>query len=193
MRTRLLTLALLLTAGVLMAEERPMSYIYKRGEGLYTRISGAAIDRIGDVAKKYGDEFVWVRVSGRNYVIRDAAALAEVRGAFAAVEAMEPSLHAIEQRMKPFEREMEKIEERVDSLGDRLDDESLSESARDAIEDRLHAAENEMRAVEDKMQVVEREMERIENESEKREAAAEDRFEEIVERAIARGVAERVR
>lgn len=178
-------------AGVLSAGDRGMSYIYKRGEGLYTRISGSAIDRIGAVAKKYGNEFVWVRVGGRNYVIRDAATLAEVRNAFREVEAMEPSLHEAEKRMKPFEKQMEDVEERLDSLGDRLDDDSLSDSARDAIEQKMHAAEKDMHAIEKQMEGVERELERIEKESEKREAVAEDRFEAIVERAIERGVAER--
>jgi chromosome segregation ATPase len=196
MRTRLLVLALLLSAiaaGVLTAGSKDsMSYIYRRGDGLHTRISGAGINRIGAVAKKYGDEFVWVRLSGRQYVIRDAATLAEVRSVFREVEAMEPSLHAVEKRLKPFEEKMEDVEERVDSLSDRLDDESLGESARDAIEAKMRDAERDMHAVEKQMEGIEREMETLEREVERREAAAEDRFQLLVERSIDRGVAQRV-
>jgi chromosome segregation ATPase len=191
MRTRLLVFALLLfavAAGVLTAGDRSMSYIYKRGDGLYTRMSGS-IDKIGAVAKRYGSEFVWVRTNGRSYVIRDAATLAAVRDAFREVEAMEPSLREVENRLKPFEKQMDAIEERVDTFGDQLDDEHLGESRRDAIEAKLRDAEDDMRDVERRMAGIEREMERLEKEVEKREEVAEGRFERIVERAIESGVA----
>lgn len=193
MRTKLIALALLLSAlvaGVLMAGDKSMSYIYMRGDGLHTRMSGS-IDKVVAVAKRYGGEFVWVRLNARNYLIRDASTLAEVRGAFREVEAMEPSLRDVEKRMKPFEKQMEAIEKRVDAFGDQLDDEDLAESTRDAIETKLRDAEDDMRVVERQMEGVEREMERLEKEVEKREKVAEDQFERIVERAIARGVAER--
>jgi predicted nucleic acid-binding Zn-ribbon protein len=193
MRTRLLAFALLLfaaAAGVLTAGDKSMSYLYKRGDSSYMRMN-ASIDRIGAVAKKYGNEFVWVRSNGRSYVIRDAATLAEVRSAFGEVDAMEPSLREAEKRLKPFEKQMEAIETRVDAFGDQLDDENLGESTRDAIEAKLRDAEDALRGVERQMAGVERETERLERESEKREEAAEERFERIVERAIESGVAER--
>ena len=193
MRTRLLAFALLLSAvaaGVLTAGDKSMSYIYKRGDSSYARLSGS-IDQIGAVAKRYGSEFVWVRSNGLSYVIRDAATLAEVRSAFREVEAMEPSLREIERRLKPFEQQMEAIEKRVDAFGDQLDDEDLGESTRDAIKAKLRDAEDDMRAVERQMEGVEREMERLEREVEKREEAAERRFERIVKRAIESGIAEK--
>jgi chromosome segregation ATPase len=196
MRTRLLVLALLLSAvvaGVLSADDDRMSYIYRHGDGATMRISGAGMDHLGATAKKYGNEFVWVRISGRSYVIRDAATLAEVREAFREAEAMAPSVRAVEQRLKPYEQQMEAVEERIDSLSDRLDDERLGDSAREGIEQKLRQAERDMRSIEQQMSGIEREMEKLENEMERREAAGEDRFERIVERAIERGVAERAR
>lgn len=190
MRTRLIALALLVSASVLMTAKDRFTYIYKRGDSSITRISGS-FDQIGKVSKKYGHEFVWLRMDGRAYLIRDAVTLAEVRNAFRHLEEMEPSMREVERRLKPFEREFEKIEERVDELSDSFDDD-LSDSERDAIEDKLRDAENEMRAVEAKMRPVERELERLEKESERREEIAEKRFEEIVERAVRQGVAERV-
>jgi chromosome segregation ATPase len=193
MRTRWLVFALLLfavAAGVLTAGDKSMSYIYKRGDSSYTRLSGS-IGKIGEVAKRYGGEFVWVRTNGRSFVIRDAATLSAVRDAFREVEAMEPSLREVEERLNPFEREMETIEERVDTFGDQLDDEHLGESARDAIEAKLRDAEDDMRDVERRMAGIEREMERLEKEVEKREEVAEERFERIVKRAIESGVAEK--
>ena len=195
MRTRLIALVLLVSAavaGVITAANRLDTYVYKRGNGMYSRISGSAINRIGEIYKKYGNEFVWLRMNGRGYVIRDAATLAEVRNAFRHLEELDPRLREVEQRMRPFEREIEKIEESVDSLGDSLDDESLSDAKRDAIEARLRDAEEKMRGVEEKMRVVEREMEKLEKQAEKLEEVAEARFEVIVQRAVERGVAERV-
>jgi chromosome segregation ATPase len=195
MRTRMIALALLVSAAVtggIAASNRPDTYVYKRGNGMYSRISGSAINRIGEIYKKYGNEFVWLRMNGRSYVIRDAATLAEVRNAFRHLEEMDPSLRDVERRMKPFEQELEKIEERVDSLGDSLDDERLSDAKRDAIEAKLRDAEEKMRGVEEKMRLVEREMEKLEKQAEKLEKVAEARFDVIVQRAVEQGVAERV-
>lgn len=192
MRTRLLASALLISAivaSISTAGDR-MSYIYKRGDSHYTRMSGS-LERLGSISRKYGSEFVWVSLDGRNYVIRDAATLAEVRASFKDVEAMEPSMRAIEKRMKPFEQQMEAIGKRLETLGDQLDDEKLTDAQRDAIETRMNAAETDMAAVERQMNGVEREMEKLEKETEKREAVAEKRFEQIVERAIRSGVAAR--
>lgn len=176
-----------------MTAKDRFTYIYKRGDNSHMRISGA-FDRIGDISKtkKYGNEFVWLRMDGSSYVIRDAVTLAEVRNTFRDVEAMEPSLREVERRLEPFEREFERVEERVDELGDSLDDDHLSDAARDAIEDKLRDAESAMRAVEARMRPVEREMERLEKESERREEIAEKQFEAIVERVVRQGVAQRV-
>src|SRR5690349_17499236 len=102
MRTRLLVLALLLSATVagVVSARSSMSYMYRRGDDMHTRISGS-IDHIVTAAKKYRGDFVWVRVDGRSYVIQDAATLAEVKEVFRDVDAMEPSLHDVEQRLKP--------------------------------------------------------------------------------------------
>lgn len=179
-----------MVAGVLSAGDDRMSYIYKHGDSSTMRISGSW-NNLSAVTKKYGDEFVWVRLSGRGYVIRDAATLAEVREAFREVNAMEPSMREVERRLNPFERQMETVEEHVDALGDRLDDESLSDSARESIETKLRDAERDLAAIEKQMAGIEGEMETLEKEEERREAIAEERFEAIVERAIERGVAER--
>jgi chromosome segregation ATPase len=190
MRTRLIALALLVSAALLATAKERMPYIYRR-DGNHTHIRGG-FDHIGPISRKYGNDFVWFRLDGRSYVIRDAATLAEVRNAFRHLDELEPSLRDVERRLKPFEREMEKIEERVDELGDSLGDERLSQRTREDMEEKLRDAEEKMRAVEEKARVIEREMERLEKESERREEIAEKQFEAILERAVKRGIAERV-
>lgn len=192
MRTRSIALALLLAAALGLPAGDRMNYIYKNGDRSTMRINGAWSKRLGEVVRKYGNEFVWVQTNGRSYVIRDAATLAEVRAAFRDCEALEPSMREVERRMKPFEDEMETIEERVDTLGDSLDDEDLTDRTRQSIEDKLAVAEREMADVERRMAGIEREMEKIEKEMERVEKIAEARFEQVVERAIDRGIAERV-
>jgi chromosome segregation ATPase len=183
-------LALLLFAAVLVTARQPFSYIYKRGDSAITRISGS-FDRIREVSKKYGNEFVWLQMDGRSYVIRDVATLGEVRHAFRHLEELDPSLREVERRLRPFEQEMEKIEDRIDDLSDSLDDRELTEATRDDIEEKLRDFEKKLSAVEAKASVIEREMERLEEESERREKIAEKQFEEIVLRAVKSGVAER--
>ena len=78
MRTRLIALALLGCAALVITAKPRIEYIYKRSGSMHTRISGS-FDRIGEVARRYHGEFVWLRMDGRNYLIRDAATLAEVR------------------------------------------------------------------------------------------------------------------
>ena len=191
MRTRLIALALLGCAALVITAKPRIEYIYKRSGSMHTRISGS-FDRIGEVARRYHGEFVWLRMDGRNYLIRDAATLAEVRSTFRPVEELEPSLREVERRLKPFEQEMEQVEERIDELGDSLDDDRLTDATRDDIEDKIRDAETKMRAIEDKARVIERELERLEQESERRETIAEKKFEELVVRAVRQGIAERV-
>lgn len=191
MRTRLIALALLGCAALVITAKPRIEYIYKRSGSMHTRISGS-FDRIGEVARRYHGEFVWLRMDGRNYLIRDAATLAEVRSTFRPVEELEPSLREVERRLKPFEQEMEQVEERIDELGDSLDDDRLTDATRDDVEDKIRDAETKMRAIEDKARVIERELERLEQESERRETIAEKKFEELVVRAVRQGIAERV-
>ncbi|MFL6247109.1 MAG: hypothetical protein ACJ74H_13845 [Thermoanaerobaculia bacterium] len=185
----MIALALLISAAAVLTAKKPISYIYRTG-GDVLHIRGG-FDHIGPLARKYGDEFLWFRMDGRAYLIRDEKTLGEVRQAFRKVEELEPSLREVDRRLKPYEREMEKIEEREDALSDSLDDEDLSDATRQNLEAKLREVEKTMRGIEEKMRVVEREMDKLEKESERREAIAEQRLEEIVARAVRQGVAER--
>lgn len=192
MRMRMLALsALALSAATLFASER-FSYVYKRGEHSHLRSSGETIERIVRKSKQWAGEFVWVQREGREYLIRDAATLVEVRAAFAELDAMQPAMREAEARVRPFEEKMSVVERRVDALSDQLDDEDLTEATRGWIEEKLRIAERDMEAIEREMAKVERAMEKVENEMDRREEIAERRFEQIVLRAIGKGKAERL-
>jgi prefoldin subunit 5 len=193
MRTRLTVFVLLLAAVALIVIAAPgstkSSYMYKRGDSTYLR---GSLDDLKGLTGKHGNEFVWTRQGGREYVITDRAVLDAVRVAYTELDALEKPLHELEKRLRPHERELDRVEQRMDALSDQLGDEDLSESTRDAVERQMRAVEDEMRQVEDRMRVVEREMERFEKEMDRVEEAAEAKFEKIVERAIAQGKAKRV-
>ena len=193
MRTRLLAFLLLLAVVATIVIASPHSsgkttYLYKRGDSVYLNGNVSELENLGD----YGNEFVWTRQNGRSYVITDPAVLATIRAAYAELDAKEKPYKDIERRLRPQERELERIEERVDELGDQLDDEDLSESKRAALERQLHDAEAEMRQVEARMRDVEKELERVEKEMDRLQDAAEERFERMVDQAIAAGKAKRV-
>jgi chromosome segregation ATPase len=194
MRNRLLVLLVALTAAaatVLSARET-LNYIYRRGDRTYMRSDGDGLANLKALEKRYGSEFVWVRMDGKGYVIGDPSVLASVREIFAELDRLEAPMHQVEQRMKPHEREMERIESRLDAVTDQYDDEDLSDSRRQTLEAKMHDLEEEMHQVEKQMSGVEREMEKLEREMEKHEAVVEARFEEAVTRAIRAGKAQRL-
>jgi len=194
MRIRTLASLALLTAivaGTALAAGKKMSYVYKRGDHSYSRISGD-LDNIRKLSNRYGSEFVWISLDRREYVVRDAATLAAVRETFRDVDALHPSMQAIEARMRPYERRIQQLENQLDPLSDSLDDDNLTDRTRDAIEEKMRVLERAMRDVEEQMEGVEREMERMEKEIERREEIAEKRFEALVDKAIASGAAQRV-
>ncbi len=192
MRTRLLAFVLLLAAVatiVLSADSSKSSYIYMRDGQTYMR---GNISDLEALAGRSGKEFVWTRQGGREYVITDRAVLDSIRAAFAELDAKKQPLEDVEERLEPHERELNRVERRIDDLSEQLDDEDLAESTRANLERQLETAEEEMRKVEAGMADLEREMERLERELDHIEDAAEARFEQIVQKAIAAGKGTRV-
>lgn len=189
MRTLLLLLATLTTT--ITGADR-FSYIYKQGDHTHIR-SSAGIEKMVALSKRWSGEYVWVQRNGRQYLIRDAAVLAQVRAAFAELHAYEPQLRAAEERLRPVERKMDRIEERMDDLSDRLsDDDDLDSATRADLERQLRQVELEFQALERSYVPAERETERMEREHDRLERIAEERFEKIVLRAIEEGKTERV-
>lgn len=189
MRTLFLFLVMLATS-IIGAEQ--FSYIYKQGDHTHIR-SNSGIEQMVALSKRWQGELVWLKRNGRQYLIRDAAVLAEVRGAFAELHAYEPRLRAAEERLRPLERKMERIEDRMDHLSDRLgDEEDLDAATRRDLERQLRDAEREFSDLERSYRPAERENERMEREHDRLERIAEEKFETIVLRAVDRGKAERV-
>lgn len=189
MHTLLLFLVMLATT---IAGADSFSYIYKQGDHTHIRSSGG-IEKMVALSKRWPGEYVWLQRGGRQYLIRDAAVLAEVRAAFADLHAYEPKLRAAEERLRPVERKMERVEERMDEIGDRLsEDDDLDRATREDLERKLRQTELEFKELERSYVPAERETERMEREHDRLEEIAEERFEKIAVRAIESGKVERV-
>jgi chromosome segregation ATPase len=180
MRFRLLALLLVIAAVAVAGTPDRFAYIYKRGNESMMRINGS-LEHYQRIAKRWSGEYIWVNRGGKQYLIRDAAVLAEARGAFAQMEALEPAVRAAEEKLRPIEQKAEAIEERIEEMDD---DPSL--------EAKLLQAERQLQAMEGELQTAEAAVERLDAELERREEIAEKNFEKIVLRAIDAGKAQRV-
>lgn len=185
---------LLIAAALPLAAAEPLSYIFRRGDRSYIVTGNASIHNIGRMTSRWSGDYLWAKLGGREYLIRDHAVLDEARKAFAQLDASQAEYHAIEARMRPVETRADELERSIDTLGDRLDDEDdeLTAAERRSLEKRLRELELQMKPLEAQLRELEREEERFDRKQEVLEEAAEKKLEEIIRRAIARGAAERL-
>lgn len=182
MRKLLLLLALVaLTASA--SDRSRFTYIYKSGGHTHMR-SSMDIERIVKISKRWEGDYVWLRLDGREWLIRDAAVLAEVRGAYAEMHALEPTMRAAAAQRHPYEVKLEALEKKIDALSDD-DDEGVNDA-------RVRELERQMQAIEREYAAVERKAEKLEEEMDRLEEIAEAKFEVIVLRAVRQGKAARV-
>src|SRR5688572_30353845 len=162
MRKLLLLLALLaVTASA--ADRSRFSYIYKEGEHTHIRNSAMDIEQIVRMSKRWQGNYVWLRLDGKSWLIRDAAVLAEVRGAFAEMHALEPTMRAAAAQRSQYEDRMEPLEKKLDRLRDRDEDEGeRDEKQIRELERRLEAIEREYESVERRADALEEKMDRLE-------------------------------
>jgi DNA repair exonuclease SbcCD ATPase subunit len=184
MRRLILLLLLAVTAS---AGDR-FPYVYSRDSSKHWTISRGNVEDIVRLTKRYSGAFVWARVDGREYLIRDAAVLDEVRRAARPLEELEPAQRSIERRMKPVERQQEKLEDELDQLTDKADDEALTAADHARIRD----LRSQIRDLERQLHPLEQEERQIDEREEELDRVFDDEVERIVKRAIRLGTAERV-
>jgi bla regulator protein BlaR1 len=191
MRRATIAFFVLLTAAIAAADD--FNYVFTRsGQAL---ISGDLnLDAVLSIRKRYPGDFLWARWKGQAYVIRDAATIAEARAAFAQADALHVEYERLSARMRPLERREEELEHEIDRIGDALSDGEVAGEANIAkMEQKLRDLEAKMKPVARELRQLENEEERLDAREEKLVAAAESQLRRIVDRAVARGLAERVR
>lgn len=192
-RPILLSLLLLLVAVTVAADD--FAYVFSRGGRAL--ISGHIdLERIRSMEARYsnGGEFLWARRNGRQYLIRDRATIAEARGAFVDADALHDDYERLAARMRPLEKKERELERQMDRLSDDISDrDDLTRAERRQMELRLRELEEQMRPIHRELRVLEEEEERLDQREEAIVAVAEQKLRQIIDRAVARGVAERIK
>jgi chromosome segregation ATPase len=189
MRRTILAFALLLAAVSASAGQR-FSYIYARA-GSNAVISKGSLDEILRLKERFTGSYLWVRMDGREYLIRDANALAEVDRACQPLRALEPEQRALRHKMKPLEHREDQLEDQIDEITDSVDDED--ERMTEATRARLRDLEQQLRVVERELKQYEREEEDLDRREDELDRVFDGEVQRIADRAIRNGIAERVR
>ncbi len=189
---RTIALLFLLTA-TLAVSAAEMTYIFKRGDS-YTTGGDLNVERIGSYGKRWSGDFLWAKIDGKQYLIRDAATMAEARQAFVHVEANQGKYHALHAKMRPIEKKHQALERKHDNLSDSLSDEPERYTAtqRRDMERQIREVEEQMRPLEAELEALEEQEEVFDQKQEVLEEAAEKKLRQVIERAIRTGAAEKL-
>src|SRR5438874_1290045 len=156
------------------------SYVFVRSSNSMT--SNVGIERSVAIKRQYGSNFLWMRVDGRAYLIRDANTLDAIDALWGPVRALDPDYERVHARIRPLEEK----ERRIDHESDAISDDDNRSAADEA---RLRDLEREQRDVERELRVYEREEEELDRKEERLEREAERAMIPIVRDAIRKGIA----
>jgi hypothetical protein len=171
----ILAFALLLAATTLNASQRDSYVLHFGGDGENMSMSMAgSLQSFMAIRGTLGGDYLWVRRSGKSFVLTDRARLAEAWGYFEPERELRP-------KQKEVAAETKKLEKESDALEDQ-DDHELTSAERSRLDD-LRAKERELDRRERALDQREEELDRI----------AEAKLWQLVDRAIRDGVARPVR
>ncbi|MGG6461557.1 M56 family metallopeptidase [Solilutibacter silvestris] len=90
--------------------------VHKR-DGKLT-LTGNSVDSrdIDDTTRGIAGDFIWFRKDGKAYVVRDAATLARVEQAWAALEPQQAKIRDLQAQMAPHQQEIEALGKRMDGM-----------------------------------------------------------------------------
>ncbi len=90
--------------------------VHKR-DGRMTLIGNSVDSReIDDTTREIAGDFIWFRKDGKAYVVRDAATLASVEQAWAALQPQQARIHDLQAQMQPHQRELEALNKRMEGM-----------------------------------------------------------------------------
>jgi hypothetical protein len=169
-RTILLLAVLALTTAA--AWRRGDAYVLHVGKTDVTMTSShVSIENVVALRHRLGNEpYLWVRIGGREYLIRDDAFLREAAAMWVPVQALEPEQHQIGD-------EERRLDKRID-----------------AIEDgKAKRAPGELEELRERYRVVERRQRELDQRSEAMEKVIEAKLRDMVDDAIRNGLAQTLR
>ena len=185
---RCIALLFTLSLALATAADSRFAYSYQRhSDGNVSVMHGSLNDWLRIKRMLGPGTYLWARLDGREYVIRDAGFLAELERTFKPNREVNRELRKVNDEIEEYEQRVESLEEKIDAIRDRDHELSSAESAR------LRELENDLRQAERALKPFEqrqRELERREEEIDKRVDAA---VQDMVKKAVRDGVAQRFR
>jgi hypothetical protein len=161
--------AALLFVAVASARTRDAYVMSVGGEPTIAYFSnGPSSPQLRTMQARYGHDFFWVRRDGREFVIHDAAFLAQAQALFAPMRALNPEVRAVAREEAALDREEDRLE----------DSEDDSQAVRDRLRE-IHARQREVEARERELDRRQEEMERV----------AEAKLWQMVDEAVRSGLA----
>lgn len=160
--------------------------------------SNVALDEFLRIQKGRTGEFLWFRQGGRAYLVTDAAVLAAGRDILRPLWDLSREQEAVSARLRPFEaredeleREEGRLEERAERL-ERRDDRAANEE-RDRLEPLERALNEKQRALAADVSEIEAEERKLDDRERELERVADAQVARLIEDALRRGLARRVR
>lgn len=187
-RILLLSLLLLSLLAVTAFAGDRFRYVYSYGpDSQVVALTHGSLEDVVRLQKRFSGVYLWASLDGRDYLIRDAALLDELRRAHAPIEALTPGMKALQNKMRPLERRQERLEDEYDKLSD-ADDDDLTAAERD----RMRQLRGQLRDIERELRGYEQEEQRLDRREEELDVVFDDAVEQIVRRAIRNGLAKRL-
>jgi seryl-tRNA synthetase len=166
-----------------------LTYILVRGSDQI--MSGPTISIETALRKRdaYGEDFIWFRSHGSEFLIRDAATLDRIDHLFDPRRALKSDAKRIKHELRPLERRESELDDEIDELTDRDDGPELTATE----QHRLDSLRQEMRELRPRLHALERQEEDIDQKMDEREKEAEEKMVPILEDAVRSGIAKPVR
>ena len=150
------------------------------------------------VQKSRSGDYLWFRRGGQAYLVTDPAVLAAGRDILRPVRALNREQEALRVRQRPFEEREEALDREEEDLDDREERlEGRHDHEADEERDRLDALQREVdqkqRALDVEMGPFEAEERRLDERERAVEAVADAQIARLIEEALRKGLAQRVR
>ena len=150
--------------------------VHKRsgsGSGGLSLIGNSVDSRdIDSTTRGIAGDFLWFRKGGKAYIVRDAATLARVEKAWAALQPQQARIHDLQAQMAPHEQEIEAINKRMEDMqaksvqmpetrGAELEIQKLAEQQRGLAEQQRQLALQQVQAGDDRRGALNRQMQQL--------------------------------
>lgn len=176
-------LALLAVLALPLFAGNPFSYVWVHNDRQTISSHHMNLDRALELRDRLGKNFIWFRLGGTEYIVRDAATMDALDRLWDPFRATDPEFDQLMKRLRPLEKKENALDREHDALEDQeehADPARLRELERQLndVQRQLRVLEDEERRLDDKRDAIERDVER--------------KMVPLLEEAVRKGVAKRM-